>query len=124
VIDRRRFLKALGLGSVAAALGVWPRAEPSHASSVPRASASPAKLGQTEISAMSASSMFRGDRSGMIYISRDGGATWTRHSHLGAEYSVRRVRTSRSGLVRLDVGYRGRSFKLILTPDERAWRTA
>jgi photosystem II stability/assembly factor-like uncharacterized protein len=128
VIDRRRFLKALGLGSMAAALSVWPRAEPRRASSVPRAAANPTMLGQSQdaaptVVAPSRATVFRGE-GGVIFVSDDDGATWTRHSHLGSAYRVKRVRTSRSGQVRLDIGYAGRSFKLRLTPDGRAWRTA
>jgi hypothetical protein len=121
VIDRRRFLKALGLGSMAAALGVWPRAQPGRASSVARAAASPDQL--PEVAAKSPAILYRGD-GGVILVSRDDGASWTRHGHLGPEYKVKQVRTSRSGQVRIDVGYAGRTFNLVLTPDGRAWRTA
>lgn len=121
MIDRRRFLKALGLGSMAAALSVWPRAEPTRASSVPRAAASPVQL--PEVATNSPTILFRGD-GGVILVSRDDGATWTRHAHLGPEYMVKQVRTSRSGQVGIDVGYAGRTFQLVLTPDGRAWRTA
>jgi photosystem II stability/assembly factor-like uncharacterized protein len=128
VIDRRRFLKALGLGSLAAALSVWPRAEPRLASSVQRAAVNPTMLGQSQdaaptVVAPSRATVFRGE-GGVIFVSDDDGATWTRHSHLGSAYRVKRVRTSRSGQVRLDIGYAGRSFELRLTPDGRAWRTA
>ena len=121
MIDRRRFLKALGIGSMAAALSLWPRAQPSRASSVPSAHARPDRL--PEVVADSPTILYRGD-GGAILVSRDDGATWTRHGHLGPEYKVKQVRTSRSGQVGIDVGYAGRTFKLVLTPDGRAWRTA
>jgi hypothetical protein len=133
VIDRRRFLKALGLGSVAAALSVVSRGEPKRPGRW--AQANPASAGRPQtagpstavapVAVPSGSSVmrFRGE-GGVILASVDGGATWTRHSHLGPAYHVtRRVQTSRKGDVTAKVGYAGRSFKLRLTEDERAWRT-
>jgi len=73
---------------------------------------------------VSSNPLFRPADGGVILVSFDEGETWKRHSHLGPSYRVKRVRTSRKGEVRAEVGYRSRSFKLRLAPDGLAWRTA
>jgi anaerobic selenocysteine-containing dehydrogenase len=128
VIDRRRFLKALGLGSVAAALGMLARAEPKHPASAlattNRASRRDADSATSDtVGLVNTATLYRGD-GGRVLASVDDGGTWTRHSNFGRAYRVKRVRTSPSGQVGLDVVYASRSFRLRLGPDGRAWLTS
>lgn len=134
MIDRRRFLKALGLGSVAVALSVVSRGEarrlanaraavrPSRVSQ-PQGGASSAAVAPRAVAAAGAVVRFRGE-GGVILASVDDGATWTRHSHLGPAYRVGRVQASRKGEVQARIRYAGRSFRLRLAEDGLAWRTA
>lgn len=106
-MDRRRFLKLAGLASA----GAWFQISVFGASPLTAAAAS---LG---------GKLYRGDRRGRIYASRDRGASWQLHTYLGPTYSVKRMAKDRRGGVAATVGYRGREFRLALATDERSWRT-
>jgi hypothetical protein len=108
VIHRRRFLKLLGLGSLAATL--------------------PLPFSAIALSASRTASangmLYRGDGGGRIYVSSDGGATWQLHTYLGPDYGVQRLTTDRRGQLRASIGYLGRTFELVLSPNLRQWLTS
>jgi hypothetical protein len=106
-MDRRRFLKLAGLVSLAAGVQVF------VSGAAPRVAMAASRTGK----------LYRGDRMGKIYASRDSGASWQLHTNLGPEYSVTRLGRQRGGRVGTTVIYRGREFKLALSDDERSWRT-
>ena len=68
--------------------------------------------------------VYRGDRRGKIYASRDQGATWALHTALGGGYAVNRLGIDRNGRVTAIVAFRGRRFGLVLAPDGTRWLTA
>lgn len=106
-MNRRRFLKLAGIASVGAALQI---------SLIGGAS-------RTDAAESAGRRLYRGDRRGRIYASRDAGRTWQLHTDLGPQYSIRRMGRERNGRVGTSVVYRGREFKLKLATDEQSWRT-
>lgn len=105
-MDRRRFLKLAGLASLGAWLQISVfRNEPGKAV------------------AAAGGKLYRGDRGGRIYASRDGGTSWQLHTYLGPNYSVKRMAKDRRGSVGTTVGFGAREFRLALDADERSWRT-
>lgn len=104
MIHRRRFLQALGLGSIAAAIRL---------PFLPGAAAG----------AKAPVALYRGDATGRIYVSTDGGRTWQLHIYLGPDYSVQTIAPDRRGRHRATIGYRDRSFDLLLSSNQRQWVT-
>ena len=104
-MERRRFLKWTGL----ALLGLL---------AVPHAvfAKSPTVTSTNGV-------QYHADRQGRIYVSRDSGRTWRVHTNLGRGYWVRRLALDRAGRVTARVGFGGRDFGLVLSRDERSWRT-
>ena len=107
-MQRRRFLQLLGIASLAAGFQVVV------------SGASP----RTAVAASRGGKLYRGDRRGNIYASRDKGASWQLHTYPGPRYSVNRMATVRGGGVAAAVGHQGRQFYLKLAADEKSWRTA
>ena len=106
-MNRRRFLTLAGLVSI----GVWLQA------SIFRMPV------QTKAAASASGKLYKGDRRGRIYTSRDDGSSWQLHTYLGPDYAVTRMGKDRRGDVATAVAYRGREFRLALAADERSWRT-
>ena len=113
-MDRRAFLKGTGLataawiaGAVVAAGGPATRAlaRPRHEVAV-------------------GSLRYRIDGGPQVFVSRDGGATWTSHANLGDRYSIRTLRADGRGRVRLTVHFDRRQFYLELARDKAAWLVA
>jgi len=110
-VSRRVFLEGVGLAAVAAILRP-PFGPPSAAA---RSS------GATTVTVNGTS--YRVDGTGFVYARRDGGSTWQVHVNLGPMYSVRSIRKER-GTASLDVAYSAYRFGLVLSPDQRSWRTS
>ena len=109
---RRSFLKLIGLVSVwASSLG----ASGTMAAVTQDLSHAPAEFASTGL-------RYRADGS-RVYVSAYNGKSWTLHTYLGADYSIQRLATDRSG-VHLTVGFVGRTFDLNLASDLRSWLTA
>jgi hypothetical protein len=68
--------------------------------------------------------LYRGDRQGRIFVSRDNGSTWEVHTALGSGYAVKRLAVDRLGRLRATIGFRARSFGLVLAPDQKRWHTS
>lgn len=109
-MHRRRFLKLMGLASLGATLGVSLPFGAESADAARRVVAQGGKL-------------YRGDRHGRIFVSRNGGATWELHTFLGSHYAIQSMGKDLRGRVRATVGYRGRSFGLFLAPNAQSWMT-
>ena len=106
MMRRRRFLKLVGLTSLAAVIRV-PFAAP--------LAAAPLRLVLYE------GLHYRGDAAGYIYTSGDGGNTWAVHTNLGPMFSVDRLAVDRRSRLRAIIGYSGRSFDLQLAANRRSW---
>ena len=109
-MPRRAFLKGVGLVAVAATL----RLPFGALDAAARSSGTTVTVNGTS---------YRVDGSGFVYVSRDGGDTWQVHVNLGPMYSVQSIRKER-GTASLDVAYSAHRFGLVLSPDQRSWRTA
>ena len=107
-LNRRRFLALLGLVSLGAV------------ASVPMAGGLALGAAPTTVSA---GRLYRGDRTGRIYVSHDQGTTWQLHTYLGPELKVERLVTDRTDRVHATIGYVGRAFELVLAADQRSWLT-
>ena len=110
-VPRRVFLQGVALAAVAAILRI-PFGAPSAA----------ARSAESTTVTVNGTS-YRVDGTGFVYVSRDGGATWQVHVNLGPMYSVRSIRKERS-TASLDVAYSAYRFGLVLSADQRSWRTA
>ena len=106
MMRRRRFLKLVGLTSLAAVIRV-PFDAP--------IAAAPLRVVAYE------GRHYRGDAAGYIYVSSDGGYTWTVHTNLGPMFSIDRLAVDRRSRLRAIVGYSGRSFDLQLAANRRSW---
>jgi hypothetical protein len=109
MMRRRKFLKLVGLSSLAAGLQI--------PFGVAFAAAASRTLSAGELS-------YKWDGSGRVYLSEDGGKTWRQHSDLGPTYSIVRMSADRDGGVHSLVDFRGRTFELLLASDRRLWLTA
>jgi hypothetical protein len=108
---RRSFLKLIGLMSVwASSLG----ASEALAAVTRSPSRAPAEFASTGL-------RYRADGS-RVYVSSNSGKSWTLHTYLGADYSIQRLASDRSG-VHLTVGFLGRTFDLNLASNLRSWLT-
>ncbi len=107
-MDRRKFLKLLGLAvtAVTARLSFPWEAVSAASKTVPFAGR-----------------LYRSDGSGRIYVSADSGKTWALHSDLGSSNSVTKLAVDKMNKLRATVGYAGWSFGLVLAPNLTAWLT-
>ena len=67
---------------------------------------------------------YRGTLDGKVYHSTDGGQTWKVHTDFGSDFSVFSLTPSSRNRLDARLGFAGKSFALILSPDENLWRTA
>jgi hypothetical protein len=107
-MNRRRFLKLIGLASLGGLIRV------------------PLSAGLALGAAKSVSSggrLYRTDGRGRIFVSLDRGASWQLHTYLGPDYAVRRLAADRRDRLHATVGYLGRAFELVLASNQRAWLT-
>jgi hypothetical protein len=109
-MDRRRFLKALGLAFIAATARV-----PFLASVVAAGATKPVSFGGR---------LYRNDGSGKIFVSTNGGTSWTQQTDLGRNCSVTKLAVDRSNRLNATVGFSSWTFGLVLAPDLKSWRTA
>jgi hypothetical protein len=108
-MHRRRFLKLLGLASTAAAARL-----PFLAGFTAAATTKTVSYGGR---------LYRNDGSGKVYVSANGGASWTLQTDLGRKYSVTKLVVDRANRLIASVGFGSWSFDLVLAPDLKAWRT-
>lgn len=108
-MHRRRFLKALGLASIAATARL-----PLGAELVAAAAAKPVSYGGR---------LYRSDGSGKVYVSSNGGTSWALQTDLGRSYSIAKLAVDRTNRLNASVGFGGWTFGLVLAPDLKAWRT-
>jgi hypothetical protein len=111
VLPRRRFLKGLGVAGLAAVLRL-----PFGASGVAAAAGTTSTVTVNGVT-------YRVNGTGKVLQSRDGGATWKVQSDLGSIYSISTIKKDSAGRVRIDVGYSGSKFGLVLDADGIRWRT-
>ena len=116
-MDRRRFLKGVGLASAAGMAGL--SAGAFSGSGVPMRGD---RVALREAAAGTA--RYRVDGSSRVYVSRDDGATWAVHARFADDLSVRGIRTGAGGKVRIHVALGARTFSLALAPSGRTWITA
>jgi hypothetical protein len=108
---RRSFLKLVGLVTVwASSLGAGAVAAVTH---------NPVRGPAAALAARGLRYRADGAR---VFVSSNGGTSWSRHTYLGPDYTIRRLVADGSG-VRMTVGYRGRTFELNLSSDLRSWLT-
>jgi hypothetical protein len=107
---RRSFLKLVGL------VAVW--ASSLGASAVAAVSQSAARA---PAAAAAKGIRYRADGP-RVFVSSNDGTSWARHTYLGPDYTIRRLVADERG-VRLTVAYRGRTFELDLSSDQRSWLT-
>jgi hypothetical protein len=67
--------------------------------------------------------LYRIDGSGKVYVSGNGGTSWTLQTDLGRKYSVTRLVVDPADRLTASVGFDSWSFSLVLAPDLKAWRT-
>ena len=108
-MHRRQFLKLVGFGTVGAGLSLSIGAG--------------AALGASQVITFRGS-VYRGDTKGRIFVSKNGGATWQVHTKLGSGYSVNAFAVDARGRLAATIGYRRRSFTLILSADAQRWMVA
>lgn len=109
LMRRRKFLKLLGLTSLAGSIPL------PFASVAGAAAAKPISSGGR---------YYRTDGSGQVFVSLDKGETWALHSDLGPDYSVTRLASDRSDRLHATVGYSAWSFELLLASNQLSWLTA
>lgn len=69
-------------------------------------------------------SRYRGTADGSIFVSADGGKTWSLHTRFGSHLSVARLYVDlRQQLVAV-LNCEGYGFRIALGPGSRTWRTA
>ena len=107
-MDRRSFLKLVGVATVGAAVRV-PFLVPAVAAAAPKPVAAGGLLYKT-------------DGHGRIYVSATNGKTWGPHSDLGSAYTTK-LGTDKSGRLLATVGYLGRTFGLVLGSNSKSWLT-
>lgn len=109
MMRRRRFLKLLGLTSLAGTI-------PLPFASV--AAAAPAKP------VSSGGRYYKADGSGRVYVSVDKGKSWAVHSDLGSDFSVTNLAADRGDRLHATVGYSAWNFELLLASNQISWLTA
>lgn len=109
-MQRRDFLKLLGLTSIAAWVPV-----PGWVST-----ASAARSTATSFDGR----LYRPGGNGRIEVSEDSGATWRLHSDLGSHYLVKRLTVDRRRKLTAMIGFLDWTFGLTLAADRRSWLTA
>ena len=108
-MQRRDFLKLMGLTSVAISLPV-----PGWVSAVSAARSEPTSY---------EGALYRPGGNGRIELSDDAGATWRLHSDLGSDYLVKRLTVDRRKALNANIGFGDWTFGLTLAPDRRSWLT-
>jgi hypothetical protein len=108
-MHRRKFLKLLGLASIAATARL-----PLLAGFAAAAMKTVSYGGR----------LYRSDGSGKVYVSTNGGTKWALQTDLGRSYSVTKLAVDRSNRLNASVGFASWSFGLVLAPDLNSWRTA
>jgi len=68
--------------------------------------------------------LYRTDGSGKVFVSSNGGTTWTLQTDLGGKCSVTKLAVDRSNRLNATVGFASWTFGLVLAPDLKSWRTA
>ena len=112
-MDRRGFLKGTGFASVAGVAAV-------AVSQANRPALRWVRLREVAVG----DRMYRVDGSSQVYVSEDGGDTWTVHTAFNKRYSVQGI-GARAGGVRIRVAFAGgHRFTLALGDDQQAWLTA
>ena len=109
-MDRRRFLKAMGLALIAATARM-----PFLASIAAAAATKQVSFGGR---------LYRVDGSGKVFVSANGGTTWTVQTNLGRSCSVTKLAVDQSNRLNASVGFGSWTFGLVLAPDLKSWRTA
>jgi hypothetical protein len=118
-MDRRRFLKGVGLASAAGLAGLSGLSTGSSGGS-----GAPMRGDRMALrEAATGVARFRVDGSSRVYVSRDEGATWSVHAKFGEDLSVRGIRTGAGGKVRIHVAHGPRTFTLALSASGRTWIT-
>lgn len=114
-MDRRRFLKGVGLAGAAGVAG----AAGLRAGGLVRERSAAAEHREAETGA----TRYRIDGTHHVLVSRDGGGTWAKHSTFPQGVALRSVRTDALGHVRLRAAYAGHGFGLRLAKGGRNWIT-
>lgn len=109
MMRRRKFLKLLGLTSLAGTIPL------PFASVTAAAAAKPISSGGR---------YYKADGSGRVYVSVDKGKTWAVHSNLGSDCSVTSLVSDRSDRLHATVGYSEWKFELLLASNQISWLTA
>jgi hypothetical protein len=105
---RRDFLKFSGLFSAALLTTAVPAAQ----------------VLARPVQAAFSGSLYRGTADGSIFVSADGGKTWSLHTRFGSHLSVAHLYVDlRQRLVAV-LTCEGYGFRLTLAPRSRAWHTA
>jgi hypothetical protein len=108
-MHRRKFLKLLGLATIGATARL-----PFLAGLAAAAMKTVSFGGQ----------LYRTDGSGKVYVSANGGTTWSLQTDLGGKYSVSKLAVDRRSRLNATVGFGSWTFGLVLAPDLKSWRTA
>ena len=67
--------------------------------------------------------IYRGTPDGSIHVSADDGQSWQEHTRFGPGYSILDIFTGLDGRTYVEAGFKGRTFHLVLSKNERAWLT-
>jgi len=81
------------------------------------------ELNRQPVEIATGGTVYRGTPSGEIFASKDSGQTWLLHTRLGSEYSILRFSEDGSQRIHAQVGFKGRSFELVLAKDSKHWMT-
>jgi hypothetical protein len=118
-MDRRRFLKGVGLASAAGVAGMSGLAVGSSGGPGGPRRADEVRFRQVGSGAV----RYRIDGSSRVYVSHDDGATWAVHARFGDDLAVRAIRRDARGRVKIHLALGTRGFSLALSPSGRSWLT-
>lgn len=105
-MNRRDFLRLGGSMLAFAFVAVGPIR---HVVALPAETAAPGKI-------------YRGAPDGSIHVSADGGKSWQVHARFD-RYSISDIFTGLDGRTYVNAEFKGRTFHLVLSKNEKAWLT-